>query len=221
MGSAIANAAPKEALTGSRIGLTAPASIPDSSRLGNADRTRVTLVAFGECAVEHSRALASQLPATPADDPRVSKLLSRLAVGECLRAGEIRMSELLMRGAVFVGLYRASYGKAATPVPSTPTDFKAEVRSPTDLAGQQHIAVRDFADCIARAAPEASRDLVLATPATKREAEAFKTLIPHFGPCMVQGSNVTFSKLVLTGMIAEALFRLASTPSAASAASAG
>jgi len=217
----LAAAAPREAETGTRIPTPKPVTIPDRTGLSDADRARIALVAFGECAVARSPKLARQLVTTHADDPAAEKLLVSMATPDCLREGEMRMSSMLMRGAVFVGLYRSAYGRAQPALPADPTNFQDEVGNVAEVAARQHIILREFGDCVVRAAPEQSRALLLAAPTGKAEQSAFGAIIPKLGPCLVEGNNVTFSKITLTGVIGEALFRLASRSSAASARSAG
>jgi hypothetical protein len=217
----VSAAAPREAELGTRIPTPKPVTIPDRLGLSDQDRARVALIAFGECVVARSPKLAKQLVATPADDPAADKLLSRMATPDCLRDGEMRMSSLLMRGAVFVGLYRSTFGRSQPAISPEPTNFNEEVGNVSDAAARQHIVLREFGDCVVRAVPDQSRALLLATPTGQAEQAAFGALTPKLGPCLVEGSNVTISKITLTGVIGEALYRLASRSSAASARSAG
>jgi hypothetical protein len=214
-------AAPREAEIGTHIPTPKPVDIPDRVGLSDQDRARIALVAFGECTVARSPNSARQLMTTPADDPASDKLLSKIATSDCLRAGEMRMSAMLMRGAVFVGLYRSTYGRAQPVISPEPTKFSDEVKDVSRDSARQHIMLREFGDCVVRAAPEPSRALLLAAPTSKAEQAAFGGIIPKLPPCLVAGNNVTFSKITLTGVIGEALYRLASRSSAASARSAG
>lgn len=216
-----AAAAPREAETGTRIPTPTPVTISDRTGLSDADRARIALVAFGECTVARSPKLAQELVTTPADEAAVDKVLARMATPDCLREGEMRMSGMLMRGAVFVGLYRSAYGRARPAISNEPTDFSKEVSNVAKPSARQHMILREFGDCIVRAAPEQSRALLLAVPASKAEQAAFGEIVPKLGPCLVAGNNVTFSKITLTGVVGEALYRLASRSSAASARSAG
>jgi len=97
-------------------------------------------------------------------------------------------------------------------------DFGADAALPPGelMVGASPDPVLVFGDCVATLDPAETRAFVLARPATAAENEAVAKLGASFGRCLAPGNEAKFSKTVLQGALAEALYRR----SAASAASA-
>lgn len=206
-----------EPVTGSRIGRPAPAAPASDSHMSDKDQARAGLVAFGQCVVLTSRRPAERAIAMNPNDPAAYTALARLATPDCLRDADMHIPYPLMRGALYLGLYRADFARMEPPLRAEPTDMLKEMNGATDSASRQYMAQRDLGECIVRAAPKASRELLLAKSTTSRENAAFAAVIPKIGPCLVQGYTVALSKIYVTSIVAEALYRL-STPAPAPAA---
>jgi hypothetical protein len=66
-----------------------------------------------------------------------------------------------------------------------------------------------FGDCVVSANPADARALVLATAATQAERAAIARLGPALGGCVAPKNQVRFSRAVLQGVLAEALYKRA------------
>ncbi|MBA2935795.1 hypothetical protein HZF05_17080 [Sphingomonas sp. CGMCC 1.13654] len=201
-----------EAETGSNIRTPAPAEIPYYSKLSDADRARATIIAFSQCVVlREAHGVARVLSANPIGSNQ-NKLLSDLAIDDCLRYGELRMDATLLRGGLYAALYRLNYRKISPPLADQPIDFTPDIAGATGNEAQNYIGLRQFADCVVRKDPSNSRSLILSDVGSKIETADFSVLSSSFSACLAQGTKITFSKAVIHGLIAEALYREAVRP---------
>jgi len=204
---ASAAAAQTETRLGSRLPRTAPADIPTYG-MSKDDAARVTLLAFGRCTVQEHRALVERTLVMPALDGATDKAIDKFMDDDCLRDGQLRMPTSLARGSLYAALYLADFGNAPAVAPfAAPLDFSGDVGGATTPEAQQYLALHQFADCVVRDDPADSRALLLARIGTQTENAVFAALAPHFNACIVQGQSLTFSKAVLTALIAEVLYR--------------
>lgn len=194
-----------EQRSGTHIDTPPPAEI--SQGLSPADNARATMLAFGACVVQSRRAgVERALAISPLDD-RYKRELRNLATNDCLRAGEIRFDFLLMRGSLFAALYRIDFRAGPGALAAEPIDFAADLHGADSGDARDYLGLHQFADCVVRADPAAARALVMAPVAGRTEATAFATLGPRFSACIQQGQNIRFTRIVLTSLIAEALYR--------------
>lgn len=182
-----------------------PAEIP--RLMSQADKARSTIIAFGRCVVQARRGVVEKVLALPLNDPGYQKGLNDLAFGGCLSGGELRLNGTLMRGGLYAALYLTDFRTHGAPLSETPVDYKVDLGGVSDSEYQQYLALHEFADCVVRTTPEAARTLVLASVGSEAETQAFALLNPSFGQCMAAGQSLEFSKIVLFGLIAEALYR--------------
>lgn len=202
---------PLRAQTGTRIHRYDPAEINDSASLSPADRARSTMDRYASCLVDYNepkvRRFLSMFPDKNAED-----FGSRLASSECLGSGEMSFSATIFRGSLYKALYRKEFGKSGVAINGASIDYAAEAKDfPAEVAGP-YIALRQFAECVVVKDVPQSREITLAAAGSQREKAGFAALSPLFGPCLQQGVNVTFSKQVLGGLIAETLYRLSTYP---------
>lgn len=206
-------AAQKTAETGSVIPRNAPAEIPDG-RMSQQDRGKITLVRYADCLTDRKvrgveRALT--LPTVV----EYSKALSNLSVSECLSNGELRFSPVLLRGALFISLYRRDFGRAVPTLVPGPFDFAADLHMSADSPERpQFVALRRFGDCVARADVAAAHAVVTAPIASKRETAGYAAVMPHLGPCLPGGQQFKLNKLMLSSLLAEVLYKQAVRASA-------
>ncbi|WBO22259.1 hypothetical protein [Sphingomonas abietis] len=195
---------------GSRISQVSPAEIP-LYRMSPADKARETILEFSECVVARSPSSVTKALALPATDPAADKALLNLAMPDCLRYGELRMQPSLMRGGLFNALYRRDFLRIVPPLYGKPIDYKADVSDPDSPKSQSYIALHDFADCVVRADPGDSRTIVLASVASADEMAGYSKISPALGSCVNIGQNIEFSKIVITAILSEAIYRQSST----------
>ena len=64
-----------------------------------------------------------------------------------------------------------------------------------------------FTGCLVRKKPDLTRELVLAPVGSKQEQAALAQLTPFLSGCTYQGVTLRFTRPMLYGLIAEALYR--------------
>ena len=192
------------AQTGTRIG-PPPAAIPDTAK-NSGQLSRQTLRGFAECSVRKDRARVERYLATIPGTSEAEKLGRGLSTDDCLSRGEIRFNEQLLRWSFYDLYYRQRFAGQG------PVDFSAY--PPFDLtsasAQSQSGALMEMGDCIVRKSGAGSRELALSPVTTKTEDRAFAALMPMISACVPKDSQVTFSKIVLRGLIVEALYKMSS-----------
>ena len=207
-----AGLAQREIETGHLTSSAKPADIQEqtdihSSNMSAADRARATVIAYAQCLVERDRRNVERGVALFPGSTLEISALSKLAVDDCLRDGTLQFTGPLLRGALFIALYRRDYGRAVPELKPDPVDFTLGAPAIPERGSDQQIGLRTFADCVVRADPVNARVVVIASVAGSRETQGYIALRPRFNACMPQGVSLTFSKSVLSGLIAEALYR--------------
>lgn len=170
---------------------------------------------FGACLLDRSFGRVSKWTELPVGSPDYYKMIDSLIDVEdaCISNGQISFSRNVLRGAIFQSLYLRTYGKR--PLPSFAPDISTKYRdlypasaTDMDVEARQILALEQFGECVSKADPETVRRLLLSTSNSSAEGEIFATLAPRFSGCIVAGENLTFSKLILKGALAEGMFRL-------------
>ncbi|MCA1749640.1 MAG: hypothetical protein ABR601_04060 [Parasphingopyxis sp.] len=175
---------------------------------------RRVLSDFVECVIARNpRGLVEYLAATP-NTPQAHRLGTRLVGGgrarasQCLNRGELRFVDSLLRGAVFEMLFRRDYTgrelprffdmRLASDTPVVPQDGNEEAR--------RWNALNRFSNCVVRLDTQSARALILSDVNGNEETEAFGALQEDLNRCMYFGSELSFSRPLLRGIIAEALY---------------
>jgi len=76
-----------------------------------------------------------------------------------------------------------------------------------DAKGQGSLSGLDFAQCVVATAPDGVKALLNTNPTWDEQDKAIQQLGPYLGPCLPKGAQMSFSKLVLRGLLAEAAYR--------------
>ena len=169
------------------------------------ETSRIWLSEYAYCAVHRHWSMVQQALALPPLLPSTGQRMLATVGDECWNNSGLTASNGVLRGALFAALYQHDYEHAKLDV-SLPVDYSRDVGTETSGA-RNYIALHLFADCVVRQSPEDSRELVLSPPAGPAEAAAFAKLGPRFSACLTKGQNLRFSPPVLSGLIAEALYR--------------
>lgn len=175
----------------------------------NADAVRV-LNAYAACVVKTNRRGVERALSTasgaPGSDPAMLKLMTQ----DCLDSGELRFKPSLIRGAFFEQLYRtdAVLLKIQDLKAAPSVDYRLGAPMPYSNGLTLHLGLMDFADCVVRAVPASAQSLVLSRVASSQETNAFADLSPRFRSCLTDGVELEFSRPVLRGVVAEALYRV-------------
>ena len=209
--------------TGSRIRSAPRAEIPTSTKMSPTDKGRVMMAGFAECLVDRTpgraRAYLNMFPGTEV----AAKTISVFVTPECIepnaaRLAGLRMDETLLRGGLYAALYKKDFKHKEPSINTTPINYWDDAKGQNPEVATQYVALRQFADCIVRKHGADSRALILADVAGEKERAVMAAMIPDLHSCMVEGLKVEFSKSVLVGLIAEALYRTSLPPVNASGA---
>ncbi len=124
------------------------------------------------------------------------------------RAQTIDFSPALYRGALFKAFYIQDYGNGPARLVEGSPNFGSDVTGADAATARDYVVMHQFAECVVRKDGETARKLVLARVESPAERAALRTLQPILGPCMIQGGSAEVSRATLTGLIAEALYRI-------------
>ena len=198
--------------TGSNIPIPKRAQIPEKG--SDAEQGRVVMAEFARCTLDREPAKVAKLLGQPLGHAYVAAMQD-LVSDECLAAGQITFQPILLRGALFTELWRRrviAEAKGQTWEPVLPVyDLSTPITDP-DPAVQRQAGLLWLGDCIVKRDRAAANDVVVRPTASKAQSEAYSRLIPNLSPCLPQGQQVTFSKPILEGALAEALYRAPAAP---------
>ncbi len=185
------------------------ARISEAPGLSNPARSRITLADFARCTVDRKPSQVAMIAAQPAEKLN-GGMMAKAADDDCLSSGQLRMKPMLMRGALFVELYRrrerATRQGDKWSLPAVAFDEQAQV-DPTDADLKLQIGLLSFASCVIQHDPAVAKAIVLAPTAGKEQDAAIATLAPHLGQCLPGGQKITLGKTFLEGALAEVLYR--------------
>ncbi|WP_162140497.1 hypothetical protein [Sphingomonas sp. PR090111-T3T-6A] len=201
--------------TGSRIARPVPAVIPHHIKPTD-DDSRLVTSAFGVCVVRAHRAMVERVLALPRFGKGTWHAFAVLADEKCLNSGTLAMPTDLLRGSLYAALYAIDFRVAPSVQITEPLDYKPDVAGAEPAAAQSYLALHDFGDCVVRADTATTRALVLSPVGSAAEGENFARLASRFSGCIVQGQTITFSKSVLSAVLAETLYRSTKAAVAAS-----
>jgi hypothetical protein len=171
-----------------------PAARLSTRDISPADQARDTMNRYAECIMKTRPAAVRRALSRP--DAVIPVELAKIADGDCLMNGELRMNASLFRGAIFRAIYMRDFSHE--PLPSAWGEAAMTASANPLLT---------FADCVVQLDPNNARSFVLAKPATPDERDAVANLSATLGRCVAPGDQVGFSKTVLQGALAEALYR--------------
>ncbi|ATE63141.1 hypothetical protein [Rhizorhabdus dicambivorans] len=204
--------------TGTRINRYPKAWQSNDIAMSEGDRARQTMLDYARCLIRSNetrvRAFATVFPDTLDYQSRAK----RLSTDECIGDGILSFNTGILRASVYTALYLQDFGRSAPALSATPIDYKADTTGQDPARANQYVVLREFAECVVRAAPAESRAVVIGPIGSKAEDEAFRALAPSLGPCLPQGSSIKAGRTMLSGLLAEALYRLSAAPSQASSA---
>lgn len=173
---------------------------------------RVTMEGFTACIVDRSQGRARKFIDLPVGSPEYKSLLKNMfdPSDECMADGQLRLSENLLRGGIFVALFQQDYKSKA--IDAFPDDLNTGYRElygdTVPSAAYSVVALEQFGECVARANPVLSRSLVLSYPASRQENDSVQALMPKFSACIPNGEKIELSKATVKGAVAEGLVRL-------------
>ena len=148
----------------------------------------------------------------PNGDPEQGKRGAALTKRGCVpdRTRQMRFQPALFRYSLFSSLYQKYFSKVE------PNDFdkigslnfSAEFNQARAPISEFELAVRGFGDCVARRNPKYAHTLLMADVRSNIEKNAISSLMPDLSACLSDGVELKFSRTVIRGILAEAMYKL-------------
>ncbi len=202
----------------SRISKQAPMRVENLPSATPGERARVALNGFALCRVSDDRpefeALVAAHPVPKLSHDAYSKFIKDNSGQSCLFDADLALSAELMAGAGFLALLRLTYLRAEN-VPALNAVEYTSLADANDAEGQHYIATRSFAQCVVMAAPQHVAAMLFSRELGKSEADALAQVTPHMGPCLSQGHQMTITRPLLFGWLAETMYRASKAPPSA------
>lgn len=178
--------------------LLLPAVASAAPEISGPGRVRMVLDASARCLLDDRADSVQRFLSLAPDSKDAIRHAKYLNASECIvsasRGQDLIFSPLLLRGAFYRELYVRTFEKSAPGLRTTPVAIAAA-----------DPAIASLAECLVRKAPNTARTLVLAPVESELEAKAFNALYDRVGTCPAAPA---FSKTMLSGVIAETLFKL-------------
>lgn len=194
----------------SRIAKQAPMRTLNLPNASPGERARVALNGFALCRISDDRpefeALVSANPVPKLSDKAYWKFIRDNSAQNCLFDSDLTLTAELMSGAGFLAMLRLTYLRAEN-VPTLHAIDYASLTDPNHPEGQHYIGTRSFAQCVVLAAPQQVAEMLFSRELGKSEADALVQVTPHLGPCLSQGREMTITRPLLFGWLAEAMYR--------------
>lgn len=119
-------------------------------------------------------------------------------------AAQIGLTPQLLRGALYRERYVARFG--GRPI-GTLAGYNAGAAWYAAPSGR-FAPLQSFGECVVRMNPQGARAVVLSDVGSTEERAAYRMLRPAMARCIRPGDKIRFSKSVLEGLFAEALYHL-------------
>jgi hypothetical protein len=193
------------------VGLATSPNSAAAQEFRNTESIR-TMFGMAYCAVRDDPADARKLFATPPGSPEEAKLIHSLAAERCLVVGmglpSLDYDRQLLRGVIAEAVLDQSRKKGALDPAVAPFgNLSSNAIGALDAKGRASLSGLDFAQCVVAASPEGVKALLNTNPTWDEQDKAIEQLAPYLGPCLPKGAQISYSKLVLRGLLAEAAYR--------------
>lgn len=167
---------------------------------------------YATCLVDQWPGVVQDVTAAFPDSEDYKRAVAMLGSSPC--AGNVMQNvpSQLVRGSLYQALYAKNFADQMPAMTASALSVDEEVRDRPEDKAASYKALRQYGECVVRTDTPASRALTLSRAGSTDELQALSALQPTFARCLTAGGQITFSKAVLTGVIAEVLYRL-SVPS--------
>ncbi|QDZ07198.1 hypothetical protein FPZ24_06655 [Sphingomonas panacisoli] len=180
---------------------TPNAAVPPSRPLSEVDQSREMLNQYGYCVMIQNFGSTRRALALP-DDAAVERALMKLTTNDCLFAGQLKMSPALLRGAVYRAMYIHDFSYLSQTMRAAVTPASGQPGEEVDAAPSTM-----FGGCVAKLAPTATRDFVMASAATPEENKALAGLASALADCLPPKQEMRLSRWGLQATLAEAVYK--------------
>lgn len=173
-----------------------------------------TMAEFLRCEVKSAKGRAAALAFTREVAGSPSTYPQRLIKSSCApRGSRMAMNPEMVRMSLFSALYARDFAGGEPMVARIAADDIAkEFDGPPS---ESTLALRRFGDCAVTKDVADSRALVLSKLYSDDEQRAINALRPALGQCVAEGQALRFSRTIIRGAIAEALYKMSAAPAAA------
>ena len=184
------------------------ATPPLDANMSKADKLRATLPDYAGCLINlHSAAAKRMFDMVPGTEAYVSAA-KKIIDKDCIAKGQISFRPSELHWAYFNHKYRDEFDNYQPNIRDSVFDYTSLTANETGEGASIYLAIRNFGDCAVRKDPALARDYVLAPVASKKENELIQKVLPNLNACLLEGSSFEISKASLTGIFAEALYRI-------------
>lgn len=191
---------------GTRLTGPPPAEIPRYP-ISDEDKARIVTQDLAACLIKrHREAVLKAIQEDPWQE-NARKMLISVVDSRCLAEGSLAVPPNLMRGAFYSQFYREKFAAAPPTLPASAVELAAAGNSNLTDDAKTGIALLQFGDCVARQDVNDAHAFVLSKPGSPTEDAALSALMPHFGPCVVQGSKWTLNRSSVSAILSEVLYR--------------
>ncbi|QNA84294.1 hypothetical protein G4G27_10065 [Sphingomonas sp. So64.6b] len=186
-------------------GHVAPARLPGDGH-SEREKARAVMNNFAECLdrADHKRVI--RLLALPPFSSKARQEMKNVSDQGCMVVRELRFDPSLLRGSLFVVLFNRAAATSEGAVTVAPIDYSADTVGETSPRAAQYVTMRQFAACVVKKDPANSRAVVASAAGSDSERLAYSNLSPALSDCII-GDKVKFSKQVVSGLLAEVLYR--------------
>ncbi|HEX8526245.1 hypothetical protein [Allosphingosinicella sp.] len=170
--------------------------------------------AFTTCLSVYRRNTARLFAAEPGS-ARAGRMGRAIIRPSCVRPGALRFNHILLRG----GLYEAAYEREFRNAPPASFDRLPRLDYPWSGAGvpnevrARNLAAFRFSECVVRSSPAQARALLETEVTSPEERRVFQSMAGSLSACLSDRLTVRFTRPVLRGLVAEALYRLSAAAS--------
>ena len=176
-------------------------AVESSRPLSDDDQAREIMNRYGYCIVTKHLGGVRRALAMP-DEAQQTEALRKLATEDCLFNGRLKMSPTLFRGAVYRAMYIRDFGMMSDQTRAIVTPVAGQASVEVDAAPSI-----TFGGCVAKLAPDATRELVISNVATPLEKKAIAALRPVLGDCVPPKQQVRVTVRGLQATLAESLYK--------------
>jgi hypothetical protein len=196
--------------------------------------TRETFVKYTECVVKSRPQDAAEIVLSTIKNGEIIRTYPRVITPDCIGNGQrLTLPGDFLRYGLAEGLVRRELSQGLPPdialaaplahVQVDDADYQpkpGKTIKPKELQRIEESKAKALAfrllslygECVDRRDPPAALRLILSTPDSESETQAFATLKPALENCLVEGETLTFSRVSLRGTIAMNLYRLTKAP---------
>jgi hypothetical protein len=170
-----------------------------------------TMHSFTHCVVGRHRSEVLRFLALEPNSSEYRRFGMGLVDSNCVTAGaRLRFRWPLFRGGIYESLYHRDFPRSAAArfddLPPLPYSSSSHGLDP--VARARNIAILEFGGCVVRGSPDEARALLASDVASAEEDAAFRPLGARLSACLPAGQTSTFSRPILRGILAEALYGL-------------